>query len=135
MDKWPRNYFAIDKSTNDAYYFGEDVDIYKNGRVVSHDGAWLAGEKGARFGLMMPGVASVGDKYYQEVAPKVAMDRAEIVSVSEEINVPSGTFKSCLRTKESSAVEKGSGTKWYAAGVGLVKDDEFVLAGIDKAKP
>src|SRR4051812_9305779 len=27
-----RNYFAIDKETNDVYYFGEDVDNYADGR-------------------------------------------------------------------------------------------------------
>ena len=54
-----RNYFAIDKKTNDVYYFGEDVDIYKDGKVVSHEGAWLSGVGGAQFGLMMPGAAAV----------------------------------------------------------------------------
>ena len=34
--------------TRDVCYFGEDVDIYKNGKVVSHDGAWLAGRHGTR---------------------------------------------------------------------------------------
>ena len=29
---------AISKRTKSVYYFGEDVDMYKNGRVVSHDG-------------------------------------------------------------------------------------------------
>jgi hypothetical protein len=51
-----RNYFAIGKRTNSVYYFGEDVDIYKDDKVVSHEGAWLAGKNGARFGLMMPGL-------------------------------------------------------------------------------
>src|ERR1043165_3089993 len=34
-----RDYYAIDARTNDVYYFGEDVDVYKNGKVVSHKGA------------------------------------------------------------------------------------------------
>src|SRR5262249_23743369 len=38
-----RNYFAISQRTNDVFYFGEDVDIYKGGKSVSHEGAWLAG--------------------------------------------------------------------------------------------
>src|SRR5262249_8703272 len=64
-----RNYFAIDKSNGDVYYFGEDVDIYKNGKVANHEGAWLSGEKGAKFGLFIPGKPRVGDRYYQELAP------------------------------------------------------------------
>ena len=38
-----RNYYARCAQTSDIYYFGEDVDIYENGVVVSHDGTWLAG--------------------------------------------------------------------------------------------
>jgi hypothetical protein len=31
-----RNYFALCKETNSAFYFGEDVDWYKDGSVVNH---------------------------------------------------------------------------------------------------
>ena len=48
------NYFAISKTTHDVYYFGEDSDTYKNGKVASHEGSWLAGVAGARFGLALP---------------------------------------------------------------------------------
>ena len=122
-----RNYFAMDKSTNDVYYFGEDVDIYKDGKVVGHGGAWLSGVNGAKFGLMMPGRPKVGDKFYQEVAPKVAMDRAEIVGVHEPLTTPAGDFR-CLHVKETTPLEKDVSHKWYVAGLGLVKDDEFVIA-------
>jgi hypothetical protein len=130
-----RNYFAMDKVTHDVYYFGEDVDTYKHGKVTGHEGAWLAGVNGARFGLMMPGKPKVGDKYYQEIAPQIAMDRAEIISLTEDLKVPAGAFKNCLHTRESSALESGSEGKWYAPDVGLIKDSGFVLvkAGKDKA--
>src|SRR5687768_16771192 len=36
-----RNYFAICKPTNDVFYFGEDVNIYEDGEIVSHEGEWL----------------------------------------------------------------------------------------------
>jgi hypothetical protein len=129
-----RNYFAIDKITSDLYYFGEDVDIYKNGKISGHEGAWLAGVNGAKFGLMIPGKPAVGARYYQENAPKVAMDRAEIISVTEEAKVPAGVFKNCLHTRESSALEKGSEDKLYAPGVGLIKDEDFVLANVERGK-
>jgi len=125
-----RNYFAIDKTTKDVYYFGEDVDMYKDGKIEGHEGSWLAGVNDAKFGMMMPGKPKVGDKFYQEHAPKVAMDRCEIVALDGEIETPLETFKYCLRMKETSDLESGTGEKWYAAGVGLVKDDEFVLAEI-----
>ena len=129
-----RNYFAIDNATGDVYYFGEDVDVYKNGKVTGHEGAWLSGVNGAKFGLLVPGAPKVGDRYYQESAPKVAMDRAEVVATNAEIKVPAGTFKNCLHTKESSALESGSEDKYYAPGVGLIKDADFALVKIEKGK-
>jgi len=127
-----RNFFAIDRTTNDVYYFGEDVDIYENGKVSSHEGAWLAGVKGARFGLMIPGKPIVGDKYYQENAPGIARDRAEIVGTTEDFKVPAGTFKNCLHTRETSAIEQANEDKWYAPNVGLIKEDNLVLVKVDK---
>ena len=77
-----RNYFALCKPTNNAIYFGEDVDIYENGEIVSQEGAWLAGQNGSKAGMIMPGKVEVGLKYYQEIAPGVAEDRAKIVSIN-----------------------------------------------------
>jgi hypothetical protein len=123
-----RNYFATDGKTGDVYYFGEDVDNYKDGKIINHDSAWLAGEKGARFGLMIPGKPKVGDKYYQEIAPQVAMDRVEIVSVDEKVRTPAGTFEHCVHLRETTPLEAGVSHKYYAPGVGMIKDDEFELA-------
>jgi uncharacterized membrane protein YkoI len=126
-----RNFFAIDRTTRDVYYFGEEVDIYRNGKIVNHEGAWLSGVAGAKFGLMMPGEARVGDRFYQEVAPKVAMDRAEIVSLAEPMQTPAKLFERCLYVKESSPLESGTSPKWYAAGIGLVRDDEVRLVKVE----
>jgi hypothetical protein len=122
-----RNFFATDKNTGDVYYFGEDVDNYKDGKIVDHESAWHSGENGARFGLMIPAKPRVGDKFYQENAPKVAEDRVEIVATDETLTTPAGTFK-CLHLKETTPLEGDVSHKWYAPGVGMVKDDEFVLA-------
>ena len=133
-----RNHFAIDKTTRDVYYFGEEVDIYKGGKVVGHGGSWLSGVDGGRFGLMMPGRPQVGDRYYQEMAGN-ARDRGEIVSVTDTVETPAGTFTGCVRVRESSALEEESEDKWFAPGVGLVRDAELVLSKIEKpegeAKP
>ena len=132
LDEVSRNYFAIDKATGDIYYFGEDVDMYDaEGKVTGHEGGWLSGLDDAKFGLMMPGKPMVGSRYYQEMAPKVAMDRAEIVSISETVKVPVGTFKNCLKTRESSSLESGVEDKLFAPGVGLLKDGDFKLTKID----
>jgi hypothetical protein len=75
-----RNYFAFCQQTSSIFYFGEDVDIYKNGNVVSHDGEWLATGNN-KPGVAMPGLFLLGSRYYQEIAPGIAMDRAEIISM------------------------------------------------------
>jgi hypothetical protein len=60
---------------------------------VSHEGAWLAGQNGAKAGMIMPGKVVVGLKYYQEIAPGVAEDRAEIVSVNDTLYTSWNIFK------------------------------------------
>ncbi|MBZ5727292.1 MAG: hypothetical protein LAP87_20125 [Acidobacteriia bacterium] len=133
LEEVTRDYFAIDSASNDVYYFGEDVDVYQDGKVASHEGAWLSGIKGAKFGLMMPGKPKPGQKFYEEQAPGVGMDRAEIVSDSETITTPAGTFENCIHVLETSPLDKDSSEhKWYAAGVGPVKDDELVLVRYKK---
>jgi hypothetical protein len=118
-----RNYFVISKRTNDVYYFGEDVDIYKGGKVVSHEGAWLSGVTGAKFGLAIPGSPLLGARYYQEIAPGVAMDRAEVVSLAESLETPAGKFTEVLKILETTPLEpRAKESKYYAAGVGLIKD-------------
>jgi len=135
LEEVSRNYFAVDKANGDAYYFGEDVDMYdKNGEVKSHEGSWLSGANDARFGMLLPGKPTVGARYQQEVAPKVAMDRAEVISITEEVKVPAGNFTHCLKTKESSGLERAVEEKLYAPGVGLLKDGGFKLAKIEKPK-
>ncbi|MFO0831102.1 MAG: PepSY domain-containing protein [Phycisphaerales bacterium] len=121
------NFFATDPATSDVYYFGEDVDNYHGGKVTSHDSAWRSGVDGARFGLMIPGKPRPGMKYYQEVAPGVALDRVEVVSTDETLTVPAGTFRHCLHLRETTPLEPGTSHKWYAPGIGMIKDDEFEL--------
>ena len=122
------NYFAVDQKTKDVYYLGEDVDIYKNGKVVNHEGSWHHGTNGAKLGLFLPGKPAVGQRFYQEQAPRVAMDRVEIVSLTDTLTTPAGSFTGCLRFKESSPLEPLlRDYKTFAPGIGLVKDGDALL--------
>jgi len=117
-----RNYYAFSRRTNSVFYFGEEVDIYRNGAVSGHEGAWTSGIKGAKFGLMMPGEQLLKGRYYQELAPGVAMDRAEIDSMSETVKTPAGEFQRVLKVAESTPLEFVKENKYYAKGIGLVQD-------------
>jgi hypothetical protein len=96
-----RNFFAICEETNSVFYFGEEVDIYENGMIVGHEGAWLAGQDANQAGMIMPGTILLGARYYQEIAPSVAVDRAEIIDMGEAIQTPSGDFTDTLITRLS----------------------------------
>jgi hypothetical protein len=123
-----RNYFAISKRTDSVYYFGEEVDDYERGKIKSHSGAWQSGENGSRFGLMMPGQVLLKGRHYQEIAPERALDRAEIVSISETIKTPSGEYKNCLKIKETTPLEPDVVEyKYYAPGIGLVQEESLRL--------
>jgi hypothetical protein len=127
-----RNYFARCEETNDIYYFGEAVDIYEDGDIVSHDGAWIAGKAGARPGIIMPGSFLLGSRYYQEVAPGVALDRAEHTTSGLRITVPAGTFEDCVEIIETTPLEPGhESRKVYCPEVGLVIDGDAELTEFD----
>lgn len=122
-----RNFFAFCKQTSSIYYFGEEVDLYKNGKMTKGEDAWTA-EGENRAGVAMPGLILLGARYYQEIAPKVAMDRAEIISTSETKTTPAGTFTNCLKTEETTPLEpKEKEYKFYAPGIGLIQDEDLLL--------
>ncbi|HXV46333.1 MAG TPA: hypothetical protein VD736_06640 [Nitrososphaera sp.] len=123
-----RNFFAICVETGDIFYFGEEVDDYEDGEIVSHEGEWEAGVNDARAGLIVPGNPEVGMKYYQEVAPSVAEDRAEVLSLSEELETPAGDFEDVLKVEETTPLEPGvEEYKFHAPGVGLIQDGPLQL--------
>jgi hypothetical protein len=105
-------------------YYGEDVDIYEGGAIVSHEGAWRAGVANALPGILMPGAPALGMAFRQERAQGVAEDRAEITAVGETVTVPAGTFSNTVRFLETTPLEPGSeSAKVYARDVGLIVDD------------
>jgi hypothetical protein len=76
----------------------------------------------------MPARPEVGQKFYQEIAPEKAMDRFEVLSLSDAVDVPAGHYASCLKTEESSPLEPGvKEHKLYAPGVGLLVDGGLKL--------
>jgi hypothetical protein len=121
------NYFAIANETGSIFYFGEAVDDYEDGQVVSHAGAWRA-EGGNQAGIIVPGTIFLGAKYYEEIAPGLAMDRAEIIEMGFTYQTPAGTFQNCLKIKETTPLEPDAlEFKIYAPGIGLIQDEFLVL--------
>lgn len=127
-----RNFFARCSATGDIFYFGEKVDIYENGEIVSHDGSWKAGQDDAQPGLIMPSLFLLGARYFQETAPDVALDRAEHLAMGFEFDTPAGVFENCVKIFETSALDPGlEDNKIYAPGVGLIADNSVELVEFD----
>jgi hypothetical protein len=121
------NYFAMCKPTNSVYYFGEYTTDYQNGTVIGHQGSWQHGLGNQHGGLIFPGTVLLGSRYYQEVAPGVALDRAEIVNLNAQVNTPLGVFHG-VQTNESTTLEPNATEyKIYDSQVGLVYDHGLLL--------
>jgi hypothetical protein len=128
LDEVSRNWFARCQETSDVFYFGEAVDLYENGRIVSHEGSWQAGVSGAQPGIAMPGRFLLGSRYFQEIAPRVALDQATHVAMDLDVTTPDGRFEDCVKVSETSPLEPGvQELKIYCPDIGLVQDDTLVL--------
>ncbi|MFN2232706.1 MAG: hypothetical protein ACK2U1_00655, partial [Anaerolineales bacterium] len=63
-----------------------------------------------------------------EIAPDVAMDRAEILSLEETLSTPAGNFEGAMKTQEGTALNPlEKEVKSYARGIGLIQDQNLLL--------
>jgi hypothetical protein len=116
-----RDYYA-ERRNGDVMYMGERVDDIEDGKVVGHEGEWLAGQGNARPGVFMPAEPKLGDVFEQERAPGVAEDRSKVVAVDLRVRTPAGRFDDCIRTRDFAPLDKKTEFKLYCAGVGLVRE-------------
>ena len=114
------DYFAQDDNGT-VYYLGEDVDEMKDGKVANHDGAWAVGVATPVPGVLLPANPQVGDKYRSEDVSSELGEADEVVSVSEKVTVPAGTYENCVKVKESLS-DGTTEYKYYAKGVGVVRE-------------
>jgi len=114
------DWFAQDKLGN-VWYFGEDSTEYEDGVAVSTEGSWEAGVDGAMPGIIMKAAPQIGDSYRQEYYAGKAEDMAEVISLTESVTVPYGSFDGLLATREWNPLEPGEEeNKYYAPGIGVV---------------
>ena len=125
------NYFA---QANDGtvYYFGEIVDNYEDGVVANNDGSWLVGPRlpsdppttanDTNPTVFMPANPEVGDVFKPEDLIPVVDETAEVVRVGVKVKVPAGVYEDTIAIEETSSLEPGTTTKWYAPGIGVVAE-------------
>lgn len=131
-----KDYYAQDELGN-VWYFGEDTAEILNGKVVSTEGTWRAGkapEPGADIaqpGIIMLANPQKGNSYFEEGAPPVALDFAEVVSLNAKAEVPFGDFTNCLKTKNTTPLDPDIlETKFYAKGIGPVLTIDVAGGGL-----
>lgn len=117
-----RNFFA-QAPDGTVCYFGEEVDIFEDGEVVSNEGSWHAGENGNLPGIVMPADPQPGMIFQQEFAPGIAEDQSEITALGEEIDVPAGIFDDTLTAEDCNPLDKTTDLKVYVNGIGLAVDE------------
>ena len=114
------DYFAQDDAGT-VYYLGEDVDEYTNGKITGHEGAWLFGKDTQHPGVVLPGHPKIGDKFKTEDVSKDINEDDEVISLSEDVIVPAGTYQNCIKVREHLA-DGTTEYKYYAKGVGVVRE-------------
>ena len=122
------DYYAQDRHGN-VWYFGERTkELNRRGKVISREGSFLAGKKGARAGLYIPGHPRVGTHARQEFFKGHAEDHFRVLDRSAPVSVPFVSTRHALRTREWTPLEPGVvDNKYYVHGVGTVR--EFAVKG------
>ena len=109
------DWYAQDRAGN-VWYFGEDTTSY-DGDEISTEGSWEAGVNGAQAGVVMLARPRVGDGYQQEYDPGNAEDRAEVLSIDDQVVVGDTTYDDVVATVETTPLEPDlAEKKYYAPG-------------------
>jgi hypothetical protein len=121
------DWYAQDSEGN-VWYLGEEVDNYENGEIVNHAGSWEWGKDGALPGIVMwaDPSAHIDEEYYQEYFVGEAEDKGQVLSATESVEVPFGSFEDVVQTFDFSSLDPDiQSHKFYAAGVGTIKEIEL----------
>ena len=121
------NWFAIDKTTNSVYAFGEvSWEINSEGKP-EFVGTWRAGEPDgngfAEPGLLMAGTFTLGARYIFDGSESEAFGGSENMEADITMTVPAGTFKDCVRVREQGLLNTSDITdKIWCPQVGIISD-------------
>jgi hypothetical protein len=116
------DWYAQDRSGN-IWYLGEHTTEYQNGKPSTTHGSFEAGVDGAQPGVIMPAKPNAGQRYRQEYYRGQAEDKAQVLSVREQAEVPFGHFRPgrVVMTRDLNPLKpKMLEYKFFARGVGPV---------------
>ena len=114
------DWYAQDVDGN-IWYLGEHTKEFENGKVKTTAGSWEHGVDGAQAGVVVPAEPQPGLAYRQEYYAGEAEDAATVLSLDEWVQVPAGSYRDVLMTKDYTPLQpEVLEHKFYAQGVGPV---------------
>ena len=124
------DWYAQDNAGN-VWYLGEIATNYEyddagNLLGTNDDGSWETGMDGALPGIQMPATPHIGDRYYQEFRPQIAIDQGDVLSLTESISNQVGSFTNVLKTRDWTALTVASlEHKYFVPGLGSVRTEKL----------
>lgn len=114
------DWYAEDADGN-IWYLGEATKEFESGEVKTTAGSWEHGVDGAQAGIAVPAAPEPGLDYRQEYYAGEAEDTATVLSLDEWVEVPAGSYRDVLMTKDYTSLHPEIlEHKLYAKGVGPV---------------
>jgi hypothetical protein len=123
LEETTLDYYVQDRAGN-VWYFGEDTqELDAKGNITSTEGSWHAGVGGAVPGIFMEPNPVVGHAFQQEFLEGQAEDHFAVLSLTESVTVPAGSYANVLLTKEWTPLEPDVlDHKFYVRGIGEVRE-------------
>lgn len=112
-------WYAEDRRGN-VWKFGEESAEFDGVAFVPRADSWVAGVGGAVPWLAFPAEPRVGQTFVG--GPVGGEDKFEVLSVTETVAVPLGTFANCLRLLENPDDPDDTDIILYAGGLGQVSE-------------
>ncbi len=117
------DYFTQDKAGN-VYYFGEDVDEFKPGHPVSHEGQWRLGRDTQTPGILMPAHPKLGNSFKSEAVPGIAVEKDSVVATGKTKVVRGHLYRHVIRIREHATTPKPGEIEFknYAPRTGVITE-------------
>ena len=115
------DYFTQDDAGN-VYYFGEDVDEYRNGKLAGHSGQWRLGRDTQTPGVLMPAKPRVGDTFKSEDVPGITHETDHVVSAKKAQKAGNRTYHNVIRVRENAKPPPEVEYKTYSRGTGVITE-------------
>lgn len=118
------DYFA-QSDAGDVYYLGEDVNEYRHGKVINHEGQWRLGVNTQVPGILMTAHPAVGQMFDSENVPNVVHETSSVAGIGGTRKIKKRTYSNVLTIREdatSPGIPPEVEYKNYAPGVGVITE-------------